>query len=131
MLRQIAVQGIAVFTALCLASCTSMRPVPSGEPKTVQQSVKVGDEVSVVAANGKTYLLLLTAVDNEKIVGTGDNKKVSIRYSQIVSMEVRKVSAARTAGLAGGVLVTLYAVASIAAFYAFRAFGKAFENDDE
>lgn len=124
MLRQIAVQGIAVFTALCLASCTSMRPVPSGEPKTVQQSVKVGDDVSVVAANGKTYLLLLTAVDNEKIVGTGDNKKVSIRYEQIKSMEVRRVSAGKTAGLTTAVVAGALLV--FIGLFAAGAFGEPF-----
>ena len=117
MLRSLFVQAVAVFTALCLISCTSMRPVPASEPRALQQSVKVGDEVSVVAANGKTYLLVLTVVDDEKIVGTGDNKKVTIRYAQIVSMEVRKVSVGKTAGLTVGVIAAAL-LATLAFFIA-------------
>lgn len=124
MFRQLAIQITAAFTALCLVSCTSMRPLPSGEPKTVQQSVKVGDEVSVVATNGKTYLLVLTAVDDEKIVGTGDNKKVSIRYEQIKSIEVRRVSAGKTAGLTTGILVGAFLV--FVGLIAAGAFGEPF-----
>ena len=131
MFRQLAVQTIAVFTALCLVSCTSMRPIPAGEPQAVRQSVKVGDEVSVVASNGKTYLLVLTVVDDEKIVGTGDNKKVTIRYAQIVSMEVRRFSAAKTVGATGGTLVALYLLATaIATYLFFNALDESLKDDE-
>jgi len=120
---------VAVFTALSLVACTSMRPLPANDPLAVRQAVKVGDEVSIVAANGKTYLLVLTVVDDEKLVGTGDNKKVTIRYGQIVSMEVRKVSAGKTAGLVGGVLYGVYLLVGLATIYAFSQFGKAFDGD--
>lgn len=118
---------VAVFTALSLVACTSMRPLPANDPSSVRQAVKVGDDVSVVATNGKTYLLTLTAVDDEKLVGVGDNKKVTIRYAQIVSMEVRKVSAAKTAGLTVGVLAVVYITLIALGAYAFS---KAFENSN-
>lgn len=118
---------VAVFTALSLVACTSMRPLPANDPRAVRQAVKVGDEVSIVAANGKTYLLVLTVVDDEKLVGNGDNKKVSIRYAQIVSMEVRKVSAGKTAGLTVGVLAVVYVALIALGAYAFS---QAFENSN-
>jgi hypothetical protein len=100
---------IALFTALCLIGCTSMRPLPKGTPAEVRRSLKVGDQVSVAAVNGKTYLLKLTEVGDEKIVGEGDNKRVTIRYEQIKTIEVRQFSKGRTAGFAGGTLVALWA----------------------
>jgi cytochrome c-type biogenesis protein CcmH/NrfG len=116
---------IAVFTALSLVACTSMqaRQVGAAEPLTTQ--LKVGDEVEIKAANGKTYLLTLTEVSGDKLVGVGDNKKVTISRQQIETLEVRKFSAAKTAGLTAGTLVVLYAVVAV---LAFAAFGKAMED---
>ncbi len=108
---------VAVFTALCLLSCTTLRTVSPGSPAELQQRVKVGDEVSVSATNGKTYLLTLTAVDKEKIVGVGDNKKVTIRYGQITHLDVRRVSAGKTvaitAGVVTGVVLVVLAIAIV------------------
>ena len=111
---------IAVFTAFCLVACTSMRPIDATRPESVRATVRVGDEVSVNASNGKTYLLVLTAVDDEKIVGTGDNKKVTIRYEQIKSIEVRKVSAGKTAGLTLGVIGAILLTAIIVFIATFK-----------
>lgn len=102
---------VAAFAALCLVACTSMRPLPEGSPGQWRGQVKVGDDVSVAAANGKTYLLTLTEVDGEKVVGIGDNKKVTIRYEQIESLEVRKLNKAKTVGLSiGAVLAVVVAL---------------------
>lgn len=118
---------VAMFTAFCLLACTSMRPIDAATASSVRAAVKVGDEVSVSATNGKSYLLVLTAVDDEKIVGTGDNKKVTIRYAQIKSIEVRKISAGKTAGLTVGVLAVVYAALIALGAYAFS---QAIENSD-
>ncbi len=102
---------IALLLSISLLACTSMRPIPASDRQAVRTAVKVGDEVSVVATNGKTYLLVLTTVEDDKIVGTGDNKKVTIRYEQIKSIEVRKVSAGKTVGLTAAIIgVTLVAL---------------------
>ena len=117
---------IAVFTALCFlasSACTSMRAIDGSRPDAVRSAVKVGDEVSVSAVNGKTYLLVLTVVDDEKIVGIGDNQKVTIRYGQIKSIEVRKISAAKTAGAIGGGLVALYAALVVTVIILFKVSG--------
>lgn len=95
---------VAAFASLSLLACTSMQTVRSTEKAALRKTVKVGDEVQVDATNGKRYLLVLTVVDDEKIIGLGDNKKVTIRYGQIKAMEVRKVSAGKTAGLTVGVV---------------------------
>ena len=93
--------------------------------------VKVGDDVSVAAANGKTYLLTLTEVDGEKIVGIGDNKKVTIRYEQIESLQVRKLSAAKSAGLSAGVLATVAVVVVALAAISFQSFINDQDGDGE
>ena len=121
----------AAFAALCLVACTSLRPVPEGPAGQWRGQAKVGDDVSVVAANGKTYLLTLTEVDGEKIVGIGDNKKVTIRYEQIESLQVRKLSAAKSAGLSAGVLATVAVVVVALAAISFQSFINDQDGDGE
>lgn len=102
---------VSLLVSLSLVGCTSMRPLPAGDSGQWRGQVQVGDDVSVAASNGKTYLLTLTEVDDQKIVGIGDNKKVTIRYEQIKTLEIRKVSALKTtAAVGGGVLAVVGAV---------------------
>ncbi len=82
----------ALLVSASLIACTSLRPLPSGDRQWRDQ-VHVGDDVSVAATNGKTYLLTLTEVDDQKIVGIGDNKKVTIRYEQIQQLERQPTAA--------------------------------------
>lgn len=111
---------VAFWVSISLVACTSLRPMPPGEAGQWRGQVHVGDDVSVAATNGKTYLLTLTEVDDQKIVGVGDNKKVTIRYEQIKALEVRKVSALKTTGAVAGGIVALAAVALAVAIIAFK-----------
>lgn len=117
---------IAVLTALCLTACTSLRAVPASEKQAVRAALKVGDEVSISAVNGKTYLLVLTDIDDEKIVGVGNNQKVTMRYEQIRTLETRKVSVAKTAGLSIGVLAGAFLV--FVGLFVAGAFGEPFDD---
>lgn len=119
---------VAAFAALCLVACTSLRPVPEGPSGQWRGQVKAGDAVSVVASNGKTYLLTLIEVDKEKIIGVGDNKKVTIRYEQIESLELRKASAGKTTALVGGTILAVTALAYLALYLVFQGFDG---NDDD
>lgn len=115
---------VVLVTAVCLVACTSMQTIPSTDPGQVHAAVKVGDEVRVEAINGKTYLLVLTVVDDEKIVGVGDNQKVTIRYAQIKSIQVQKISVGKTvgltAGIVGGILLTAVIVFTIIVARGFK-----------
>lgn len=118
---------VAVLVSLSLIACTSMRPLPPGDAGQWRGQVQVGDDVSVAATNGKTYLLTLTEVDDQKIVGIGDNKKVTIRYEQIQQLEVRKLSAAKTVGATGltlgAIYLTLLALGAYAMSQMFESLG--------
>lgn len=107
---------VSTLVALSLVSCTSMRLVRGTDPQSLRAAVKVGDEVSVSATNGKTYLLKLIEVDADRIVGIGDNKKVTIPYGQIAALEVRRVSAARTLGLGAALYVVIGLIVVLVAF---------------
>ncbi|MDP3859543.1 MAG: hypothetical protein Q8Q73_17440 [Stagnimonas sp.] len=110
---------VAAVAALSLVACTSLRPLPAGDRQWRDQ-VHVGDDVSVAASNGKTYLLTLTEVDDEKIVGIGDNKKVTIRYAQIQQLELRKLNALKTSAAVGGGVLAVVGAVLLFAIIAFQ-----------
>jgi len=122
---------IILFTAVCLVACTSMQPVRDSQPQSIREQVKVGDEVLVTGSNGKSYLLVLTQVDDEKIVGSNNGKKWSIRYEQIASLEVRRFSGGKTAGLTGGILAVVYVAMIVAGAYAIKALADSFSGDSD
>lgn len=111
---------VTLWVSLSLVACTSMRPLPAGEGGQWRGQVHVGDDISVAATNGKTYLLTLTEVDDQKIVGIGDNKKVTIRYEQIRTLEVRKVSALKTTAAVGGGILAATAALLLVVIIAFK-----------
>lgn len=119
---------VTLWVSLSLVACTSMRPLPAGEGGQWRGQVHVGDDISVAATNGKTYLLTLTEVDDQKIVGIGDNKKVTIRYEQIRTLEVRKVSALKTTAAVGGGILAATAALLLVVIIAFR---NGFGSDDD
>jgi len=115
---------VSLLVSLSLLGCTSMRPLSPGDSGQWRGQVQVGDDVSVAASNGKTYLLTLTEVDDQKIVGISDNKKVTIRYEQIKTLEIRKVNALKTtAAVGGGVLAVVGALLVFAVIVFKNGFG--------
>lgn len=120
---------VSLLVSLSLIACTSMRPLPAGEAGQWRGQVHVGDDVSVAATNGKSYLLTLTEVDEQKIVGVGDNKKVTIRYEQIKALEVRKISALKTTAAVGGGLLATATALIVLVIVAFKN-GWGVEDDD-
>ena len=121
---------VAAWVSLSLVGCTAMRPlsVPVSDQQAVRGVLNVGDEVSIAATNGKTYLLVLTVVDDEKIVGIGNNQKVTIRYGQIKSLEVRRITRNSAIGATTGLTLLYVGLAVITVIVlgkAFEDFGKA------
>ena len=119
---------IALFTALSLVACTSMQARQVGPVAPLTAELKVGDEVQIKATNGKTYLLTLTEVSKDQLVGTGENKKVTISRQQIETLEVRKFSPVKTAaasiGTVAGVVLVAAAVAMVMFANALEDIGK-------
>jgi hypothetical protein len=101
---------ITALAGLSLIACTAMRPLPPGDGGQWRGQLQVGDEVRVNAANGKTYELKLVTVDEQKIVGRGDGKKVTIRYEQIRDLAVRRDDDRETTRAVGSGLSTAWEV---------------------
>lgn len=103
---------MVVWTLVCFTGCTSMRAIEDPAPEHIREQVKVGDEIRVVATDGTTYDLEVTQVAEDSLTGkTESGKRYRVPYSAIVSIEVSKVSAAKTGGTLSAVALVLYAAA--------------------
>ncbi len=116
---------LAVLTSISLISCTTMKAVERPTPSTPNQ-VAVGDDVRVTTKAGKTYALEITAVAETSMTGREETGKLwRVPFSQIETLEVEKVSAAKSVGLGLGITVLLWGAAILAMGYAMD---KAFED---
>jgi hypothetical protein len=98
--------------SLLVSSCTTVRDVPL--PPVIDANhlptLHVGDRVEVTRKDGSSEKFRITAIQGEALLG----KTVRVSYSDISSIEVRRISLWRTSGVVVGVLVA----AAGAALYA-------------
>ena len=130
---------ILLILSVCLSACTSMRPV-ADDAETLQQRIRAGqvirqgDYVRVVTRDSVSHMLIVVSVEGDVLkgrldtkapAGTGelDAKKtdteqgevVEIPIPDIVFVEEKKFSVAKTAGaIGGGTVVLLSALLVIA-----------------
>ncbi len=116
---------MAVLISINLIGCTTMKAVERPTPSTANEVI-VGDDVRVTTKAGKTYELEVTAVAETSMTGREKTGKLwKVPFDQIQTLEVEKVSAAKSAGLGLAVTVLLGIAAVIATGYALE---KAFED---
>lgn len=116
---------VAIFLSVCLIGCTSMKAVETPTSATPAQVV-AGDQVQVTTKAGKLYVLEITEVSDDAMLGRDEAGKLwKVPFDQIQTLEVEKISAAKTAGATfagvGVVAVVLFVLGAIA-------FGKAIEE---
>jgi hypothetical protein len=94
---------ILLSASLLASSCATVRdvPLPLVIDATHLPDVHVGDRVVVTRKNGTTESFRITAIQSEALLG----RTVRVSYSDISSIEVRRVSIWRTSGVVVGVLV--------------------------
>jgi hypothetical protein len=130
---------ILLILTVCLSACTSMRPV-ADDAETLQQRIRAGqvirqgDYVRVVTRDSVSHMLTVVSVEGDVLKGRLDTKApagtgelgakktdkeqgevVEISISDIVFVEEKKFSVAKTAGaIGGGTVVLLSALVVIA-----------------
>jgi len=107
--------AIALACCLALTSCTTVRTV--AVPGTSAQEIpdiQVGDRVVVLLKSGQSESFKVTSVGTAAIYG----EHRSIAYSEIQSLEIRKLNGRRTAwlgvGIVAGIAAVLYAALLVA-----------------
>ena len=112
---------IVWILAMVLSGCTTLRPVEDGsDPAAVQSKVRVGDRVQVTTRDGQSSYFLVTALGPDTIAGnTRRGRRVELPYQQIDSIEVRRISAAKTVPLVVGVTLAASVIVGVAFGHAF------------
>ena len=113
--------GVLILSLMSFTACTTMRPIEDFSPSQLRQEVEVGDEVEIVATNGKRYELEVTKVEADALYGEADSgKRYKVPFESIQSIRVEKVSGWRTAGVT---VVVYYVLTAIAIGYALSMVG--------
>jgi hypothetical protein len=107
--------SVMVSVLLILAGCTSMKPVAT-ETAAIEQhiasgDVAVGDDVEIVTVDDQRHRFRVTAVDAATISGDG----INVPIESIVGLKTREFSYGKSAGLAGGVTLTMIGLFLLAA----------------
>ena len=95
---------LAAIATLC-AACTTLRPVEAPRDEIqrrilAEELLKPGDKIRVQTTDGTWHDLRVARVDVRAGVISGDDQ--AVRISDVEALDIRKVSAARTAWLAVG-----------------------------
>ena len=112
--------GLLLMLVTLMLGCTTLQPM-ADNPESLRNElrsgkvVKPGDKVSVVTRDGLTRLLIVTALDKSTLKGHPEGKGmesevIAIPIDDIVHMEQKRFSVAKTAAYTGGVGVVLFLV---------------------
>ena len=97
----------SVVIVLCISlatGCTTLRPLPTGEPQAIREQIRPGDGVIVTTRDGTQQEITVKEVTSEQLVG----ESTRVGFSDIISVERREFSTWKTVGLTVGVVaVTL------------------------
>jgi hypothetical protein len=97
--------SVVLIICLLVASCTSYKVVQISD--NIGSDIHEGDRVKIVTKDGRDLEFKVVSVTSEGVIG--DNQQV-IRFSDVAKLEKQEVSAAKTAGLAGGIVLGLAAL---------------------
>ena len=101
--------SMVLVTTLMSVSCTSYKAV---QVPILESHLKEGDTVRVVTTDNRDVRFKITNLTPDAI--DGENQHILLK--DIVTLEKQQISAAKTSGLVGGILVvTMGIIAAIAA----------------
>lgn len=94
-----------LIMCLLVSSCTSLKVVQISD--TITSDIHEGDRVKIVTKDGRDIEFKVVSITAESV--TGDNQQV-IRFSDVAKLEKEELSALKTAGLTGGIVLGLAAL---------------------
>jgi hypothetical protein len=107
----VAVLSLSLFLSGCV-STHSVTPASSGN--FTRAELRPGDRAEVLLQSGKTRVMRVDAIDGQTLTGRekqgGESVSVQISLADVQSIEVRRGSILRSAGLVIGVAAGLFVV---------------------
>ncbi|MGH8505075.1 MAG: hypothetical protein ACRETM_03830 [Stenotrophobium sp.] len=107
---------IVAVVVLSLIGCTSVLVVPGSDPQAILKKIKPGDQVEILTMKGQTYQMEVAYLSPLTVTGVEDQRRYTIAYSQIKSIEISKLSHGKTNGLIFGILGAITVIAAGAFF---------------
>jgi hypothetical protein len=92
--------SLVIVFAFMLVSCTSYKAI---QVPAIESQLKEGDIVRVVTTDGRDLKFKITGITSDAVAG--ENQR--ILFKEIITLEKREVSTAKTTGLAAGILAVL------------------------
>ena len=107
----VAVLSLALLLSGCV-STHSVAPAPAGN--FTRAELRPGDRAEVLLHSGKTRVIRVDAIDGQTLTGRekqrGESVSVQIALADVQSIEVRRGSILRSAGLVIGIAAGLFVV---------------------
>lgn len=97
---------LATLLMVSLVACSTMRPLQTVSPAAIHETVTVGDTVEVLHVNGRWFRFKVLELSETEIAGGGQR----ISLDRIEALQVKEVSAAKTAGSVVAVVGSLAAL---------------------
>ena len=105
---------IAALLMVLSAGCTTRQTIQPPAPGQPHTSLK--GEVRVVHVDGRSYVLRDTRIQSDSVIGmNAAGARIAIATAEVSTIDERRISATRTAGLVGGTALLIGTVLLIAA----------------
>jgi hypothetical protein len=100
---------VVLVLALGQLACTSMVPLDATDVEALLAAIEAGDRLSVLATNGATTELVVTAVGADFIEGTaGSDQQVRIAAAEMQEVRQQRRAPGKAIGLGAGVTFLLF-----------------------
>lgn len=94
------------FTMFGNAGCTTIENVHASPEAMTEKKIRVGDKVTVHYATGHSEIMKLTDIGEMSLSGiTEDGRRIDADYTDLLSLDHKKVEVLKTAGATVGVVV--------------------------
>jgi len=107
-----------LIVVIMLSACTAMRPIEP-IPLEVKQQFKIGETIKVYTTDETVITFKVVEISEVAIIGTHE----TIPFKDIVKVEKKKISVAKTAAVGGTVAISAYGTLVILALIAFFTIG--------
>jgi hypothetical protein len=99
----------AMLVAIHALGCSATHEVDLGATAALAEEVLPGDRVHIITTDGRELDFEVTGVEPDAIIGA----ELRVERAEIAELEVKRLSAARTGALVGGVGLTAFAIIAL------------------
>ncbi|MBY0237984.1 MAG: hypothetical protein K2X55_01600 [Burkholderiaceae bacterium] len=133
-MKQLLKKTLVLLICITMAGCTSMRVVADGRDavdtvaRDATQGLHAGETLLVHTRDGLPQEMVFVRTDGAVLVGQADSAELRIEVTSVVRIERKEADGWKTAGMVGGVVAVLTALAAAAAHSMAKDVGNAYGN---